>query len=135
MRRPGSGKPGDGREDYLEAAERLWQNMAGRRMHITGGVGAYADDEKFGDDYALPNDAYLETCAAIAAAFFHRNMNLALGQAKYVDELERALFNGVLAGASLSGDRYFYENPSSPVPSAVVGSGTRALVALRCLRR
>ena len=85
--------------------------MVFKRMHITGGVGAFANEEKFGPDYVLPNDAYLETCAAVGAGFFHRNMNLAFGDARYADELERALYNGALAGVSLKGDTYFYENP------------------------
>jgi DUF1680 family protein len=106
----------NGRKDYLETAERLWRNMVERRLHVTGSVGAYAEEEKFGGDYALPHDAYLETCAAIGAAFFHRNMNLALGQAKNVDEFERALFNGVISGVSLAGDTYFYENPLEAGP-------------------
>jgi DUF1680 family protein len=101
----------NGRRDYIETANRLWANMVLKRMHITGGVGAYASEEKFGPDYVLPNDAYLETCAAVGAAFFHRNMNLALGDARYVDQLERALYNGALAGVSLKGDTYFYTNP------------------------
>jgi DUF1680 family protein len=98
-------------ERYRKTAIRLWESMVYRRMHVTGGVGAYAQEEKFGSDYALPNDAYLETCAAVGAGFFHRNMNLAFGDARYIDELERALFNGALAGVSLKGDTYFYENP------------------------
>jgi DUF1680 family protein len=98
-------------ERYRKTAIRLWESMVYRRMHITGGVGAYAQEEKFGPDYALPNDAYLETCAAVGAGFFHRNMNLAFGDARYVDELERTLYNGALAGVSLKGDTYFYENP------------------------
>lgn len=101
----------NGRQEYLETANRLWENMVYKRMHITGGVGAYADEEKFGPDYALPNDAYLETCAAVGASFFHRNMNIALGEARYADQLERALYNGALAGVSLNGDTYFYTNP------------------------
>ena len=80
-------------------------------MHITGGVGSFANDEQFGGDYVLPNDGYLETCAAVGAGFFHHNMNLAFGDARFVDELERALYNGVLSGVSLEGDTYFYENP------------------------
>jgi DUF1680 family protein len=80
-------------------------------MHITGGVGAYADQEKFGPDYTLPNDAYLETCAAVGAGFFHRNMNMAFGHARYADQLERTLYNGSLSGVSLKGDTYFYQNP------------------------
>jgi DUF1680 family protein len=59
----------------------------------------------------LPNNGYLETCAAIGAGFFHQNMNLAMGDARYADELERVLFNGILSGVSLKGDSYFYENP------------------------
>jgi DUF1680 family protein len=98
-------------ERYRQTAIRLWENMVYRRMHITGGVGAFANEEKFGSDYVLPNDAYLETCAAVGAGFFHQNMNMAFGHARYVDELERTLYNGTLAGVSLHGDSYFYENP------------------------
>lgn len=101
----------DSREDYAHAADRLWTNMVTRKMHITGGVGAFATDEKFGPDYVLPNNAYLETCAAVGAGFFHENMFLLLKDAKYVDELERVLYNGVLSGISLQGNSYFYENP------------------------
>ncbi len=98
-------------ERYRKTALRLWENMVYRRMHITGGVGAFANEEKFGPDYALPNDAYLETCAAVGAGFFHHNMNMAFGHARYADELERTLYNGSLSGVSLHGDSYFYENP------------------------
>jgi DUF1680 family protein len=101
----------NGREEYRSSALRLWQNMTYRRMHITGGVGAFSQEEKFGPDYVLPNDAYLETCAAVGAGFFHANMNRAFGDARYADELERALYNGVLCGVSLSGDTYTYQNP------------------------
>ena len=99
------------REPYRRTAVRLWENMVYRRMHITGGVGALANEEKFGPDYVLPNDAYLETCAAVGASFFHHNMNMAFGDARYADELERSLYNGALAGVSLRGDTYFYQNP------------------------
>ena len=101
----------NGRDDYLAAARRLWDNMVLRRMYIIGGLGAVAGHEGFGPDYVLPNNGYLETCAAIGAGFFHHNMNLAFAEARYADELERVLFNGVLSGVSLRGDTYFYENP------------------------
>ncbi len=101
----------NGHAGYYEAAWRLWTNMVTRRMYITGGTGAFVEDEKFGADYVLPNNGYLETCAAVGAGFFHRNMNLAFGHARYVDELERVLYNGALAGVSLKGDTYTYENP------------------------
>lgn len=101
----------NGRAEYLAAALRLWENMVERRMYVIGGLGAVAGHEGFGPDYELPNNGYLETCAAIGAGFFHHNMNLALGDARYADELERALYNAVLPGVSLLGDTYFYENP------------------------
>lgn len=101
----------NGRPDYRDTALRIWENMVYRRMHITGGVGAYSAEEKFGPDYVLPNDAYLETCAAVGAGFFHANMNRTFGHARYADELERTLFNGILCGVSLEGDTYFYQNP------------------------
>lgn len=101
----------NGREDYLVAARRLWENMVQRRMYVIGGLGAVAGHEGFGPDYVLPNNGYLETCAAIGAGFFHHNLNLALRDARYADELERVLYNAVLPGVSLKGDSYFYENP------------------------
>ena len=96
---------------YALAAERLWRNMVTRRLYITGGVGAIARDEKFGGDFVLPNDGYLETCAAVACGFLDYNLFLATADAAKVDELERSLYNGALAGVSLKGNTYFYENP------------------------
>ena len=85
--------------------------MVGRRMFVTGGVGAVHFDEKFGEDYYLPTDAYLETCAAVGAGFFSQRMNELTGDAKYMDELERVMYNNVLTGISLSGVNYTYQNP------------------------
>ena len=104
------------RPEYLTTAQRLWTNMVTRRMYLTGGVGAIANDEKFGDDYVLPNTGYAETCAAVAAAFFHEHMNLAFGDAGYADELERVLYNGLLSGVGERGNCYFYENPLEASP-------------------
>ncbi len=106
----------NGREDYLTAARRLWENMVERRMYVIGGLGAVAGHEGFGPDYLLPNNGYLETCAAIGAGFFHHNMNLALADARYADELERVLYNAVLPGVSIQGNTYFYENPLAAGP-------------------
>lgn len=101
----------NGREDYRQASERLWDNLTQRRMYITGGAGATAEYEAFASDYVLPNDGYLETCAAVGSAFFSRNMNLLTGDARYADELERVLYNGALCAVSLKGDSYYYQNP------------------------
>ena len=102
---------GAGLPQYVEAAKTLWTNMVERRMYVTGGIGSFASDEKFGPDYVLPNTGYSETCAAVAGGFFDQRLTLAAGEARTADELERVLYNGALAGVSVSGDRYFYENP------------------------
>ncbi len=99
------------RQEYYGTALRLWENMVGRKLYITGGVGASSEGEAFGRDYELPNAGYLETCAAIGGGFFSHNMNLALGDARFVDELELVLYNGALGHASLAGNTYSYVNP------------------------
>jgi DUF1680 family protein len=90
--------------------------MVGQRMYVTGGIGSFANDEKFGPDYVLPNDGYLETCAGVASSFFSENLHLVQGRGDTVDELERALYNNALAGVALAGNRYFYENPLESGP-------------------
>lgn len=101
----------NGRDDYRQAAIRLWDNMCGKKMYITGGIGATAAGEAFGTNYFLPNDGYLETCGAVGAGFFARNMNLLTGEARYADILELELYNGALAGVSAGGNCYTYVNP------------------------
>jgi DUF1680 family protein len=101
----------NGRADYREAAIRLWENMSQKKMYVTGGIGATAAGEAFGKDYFLPNDGYLETCGAVGAGFFARNLNLLTGEAQYVDTLEKELYNGALTGVSLAGNTFTYVNP------------------------
>lgn len=97
---------------YVEAIDRIWRNVVGKKLYITGGIGARHGGEAFGDDYELPNaSAYNETCAAIANIFWNHRMNLLHGCATYADVLELTLYNGFLSGISLSGDRFFYPNP------------------------
>ena len=97
---------------YFQALNRIWDNMASKKLYITGGVGSRAQGEGFGPNYELNNHtAYAETCAAIANVYWNQRMFLATGDAKYVDVLERALYNGVISGVSLSGDKFFYDNP------------------------
>ena len=102
----------DGDEALLETCRVLWENITQRRMYITGGIGSSGFFERFTTDYDLPNDAsYCETCASIGLALFGRRMSLIEQDASYYDVVERALYNTVLSGISLSGDRYFYVNP------------------------
>ena len=97
---------------YFHALTRIWDNMASKKMFITGGIGSRAQGEGFGPNYELNNHtAYAETCAAIANVYWNQRMFLATGDAKYIDVLERALYNGVISGVSLSGDKFFYDNP------------------------
>jgi hypothetical protein len=97
---------------YLRALDRLWEDVVGRKLAITGGVGARSEGEAFGKAYELPNkEAYNETCAAIANALWNHRMFLLHGDAKYIDVLERILYNGILSGVSLKGDLFFYPNP------------------------
>jgi len=99
-------------DKLLRLLQRKWENVVGRKMYLTGGIGVRTHGEAFGDDYELPNSqAYCETCAAIAHALWNHRMFLARGDARYVDVLERIIYNGFLAGVSLSGDRFFYPNP------------------------
>ena len=101
------------RDDALMAAmNRLWDNVTLHKMYITGGIGSDASNEGFRSEFYLPNgSAYCETCAAIGLTFWAHRMNLATGDAKFADVMERALYNGVISGYSLSGDTYFYVNP------------------------
>jgi DUF1680 family protein len=97
---------------YFRAVERIWNNMANKKLYITGGIGSRSQGEGFGPEYELHNhNAYCETCASISNVYWNQRMFEATGDAKYADLLERALYNGVISGVSLSGDRFFYDNP------------------------
>ena len=97
---------------YQEALARIWENMASKKLFVTGGIGSRPQGEGFGPNYELNNmTAYCETCAAIANVYWNYRMFLYSGDAKYADVYERALYNGVISGVSLSGDRFFYDNP------------------------
>jgi DUF1680 family protein len=101
-----------GEPALIDTLERLWQNMVERQTYITGGIGARYEGEAFGADYELPNDrAYAETCAAIGRMMWNWRMLALHGEARFADELERSLYNGVLSGLSLDGQTYFYQNP------------------------
>ena len=97
---------------YLDAVRRLWENVVGKKMYLTGGIGSRHDRERFGENYELPNlTGYLETCASIGMAFWNHRMFLLTGEAGYLDVMERVMYNGVLAGVSLDGTLFFYPNP------------------------
>src|SRR6202034_747084 len=97
---------------YLQTLNTLWNDMTTTKMYVTGGVGSRSDGEAFGDAYELPNfRAYGETCAAIGSMMWNWRMLAATGDAKFTDVLERALYNGVNSGMSLSGTLYCYRNP------------------------
>lgn len=94
------------------ALDSIWGNIVDTRMHITGGLGAIHGIEGFGPEYELPNlEAYDETCAAVGNVLFNYRMFMAEKDGKYIDVAEVALYNNVLAGVNLEGNRFFYVNP------------------------
>lgn len=97
---------------YIKAIDAIWDNIVSKKMYLTGGVGARHAGEAFGSNYELPNlTAYNETCAAISMVYLNYRMFLLHGEAKYIDVLERTLYNGVISGMSIDGGRFFYPNP------------------------
>jgi DUF1680 family protein len=97
---------------YIAALHRVWDDVVLRNMYIIGGIGSSHNNEGFTEDYDLPNEsAYCETCASVGMVLWNRRMFQFTGDAKYIDILERSMYNGALAGISLSGDRFFYVNP------------------------
>jgi DUF1680 family protein len=99
-------------EKYREAVDALWTDVVTKKLFLHGGIGARPQIEGFDEPYLLPNqDSYNETCAAIALALWAHRMFLLHGDAKYIDVLERIIYNGFLAGIGLDGKTYFYPNP------------------------
>ena len=101
-----------GDKELMAALDRLWDHVVMRNMYITGGIGQSSRNEGITEDYDLPNlSAYCETCASVGMVFWNWRMNQFTGDAKYIDVMERSLYNGALAGISLQGDHFFYVNP------------------------
>ena len=101
-----------GDKGYIEAIDRIWENIVGKKMYITGGIGSTSSGEAFGKNYELPNmSAYCETCAAIGNVYVNHRLFLLHGHGKYYDVLERTLYNGLISGVSLEGNGFFYPNP------------------------
>jgi len=101
-------------ESYRHAVDKIWESMLTGKFYLTGGVGARHEGEAFGERYELPNlTAYNETCAAIANVYWNYRMFLLHGDAKYIDVLERSLYNGVISGVGRDGKSFFYPNPLS----------------------
>ena len=99
-------------EAYTKAVDKIWDNIVNKKLYLTGGIGALHEGEAFGGNYELPNlTAYNETCAAIANVYWNYRMFLLHGDSKYMDVLERSLYNGVISGVGLDGKTFFYPNP------------------------
>ena len=112
---------------YSNAVHKIWDDATTRKQYITGGVGAREDGEAFDAAYVLPNDnAYAETCAAIANLIWNHKMFLYTGESKYMDVFERVLYNGFLGGMSVSGNQFFYVNPMASNGINDFGRGTGA---------
>jgi uncharacterized protein len=100
-----------GDEKYIGAMDKIWENVVSKKLYLTGGIGASGSWEGFANNYELPNaSAYNETCASIANIMWNHRMFLLKGDAKYLDVLERTLYNALLSGIGMSGDLFFYPN-------------------------
>ena len=101
-----------GSSEYALASQKLWENVVSKKMYLTGGIGSTGEYEAFGADYDLPNEtAYAETCAAVGQIFWNQRLFQTEGDSKYVDVLERTIYNGLLSGVGFSGNEFFYQNP------------------------
>lgn len=100
-----------GDQVYVKAIDRIWDNMVSKKIYVQGGIGAVPNGERFGADYELPNTtAYNETCAAIGQVYWNQRMFLLHGDSKYIDLLEKVLYNGLISGVGLDGKTFFYSN-------------------------
>ncbi|HEY5917223.1 MAG TPA: glycoside hydrolase family 127 protein [Chryseolinea sp.] len=98
-------------KDFLRAIDSIWNNVVSKKIYVQGGVGAIGDGERFGENYELPNrTAYNETCAAIANVYWNHRMFLLHGDSKYIDVLEKSLYNGLISGVGMDGKSFFYTN-------------------------
>ncbi len=101
-----------GDEKMREAGKRIWENLISSKLYLTGGIGAAGGFEGFGKPYELPNlQAYNETCASIGHDYWNHRLFLLEGDGKYVDVMERTLYNGLVSGVALDGKTFFYDNP------------------------
>ena len=101
-----------GDQSLIDAMERIWRSVALHKMYVTGAIGSSHHGEAFGPNYDLPNrTAYCETCASIGMALWNQRLLLMHGEGRFGDVLERVMYNAVLAGVALTGDRFFYVNP------------------------
>ena len=120
-----------GDKQMLAAVDSIWDNLVSKKLYVQGGAGAIPSGERYGDDYELPNTtAYNETCAAIANVFWNERMFVLHGDSKYIDVLEKILYNGLISGIGLDGKSFFYTNamqiqngfyPSSMEPDVQAG--------------
>ena len=116
-------------EDYRKATLRLWENMVNKKIYITGGIGASRHGEAFGENYVLPNlTAYSETCAAIGSVYWNHRLFMLTGEVQYYDVIERTLYNGLISGLSLDGQKFFY-------PNALESDGVRTFNQGSCTRK
>jgi len=100
-----------GDAEYMDAMKKVWEDVVHRNMYITGGIGSAGDNEGFSRDFDLPNEeAYCETCASVGMVLWNQRMGQLTGDSRYIDVLEKSLYNGALDGLSLDGGLFFYDN-------------------------
>jgi DUF1680 family protein len=122
-----------GRREYQEAADKIWEDAVRHKIYLTGGIGSIRFHEQFGSAYELPNlSAWNETCASYGNIVWNQRMFQLHQDAKYIDVLERVLYNGFADGVSLKGDRFFYQNPLRSLATTNASNGLTFPAALEC---
>ncbi|MCK6579846.1 MAG: glycoside hydrolase family 127 protein [Anaerolineae bacterium] len=120
----------------IETAKRLWDDLTAHQMYITGGLGPARSNEGFTFAYDLPNEtAYAETCASISLAFWAQRMFHLDPDGRYIDVMERALYNTILAGCSWDGEHFFYANPLASYPNVNPHEPFSGITSARHFRR
>jgi DUF1680 family protein len=116
-----------GDKQYIAAIDKIWDNMVGKKIYVQGGIGAVPSGERFGEDYQLPNaTAYNETCAAVGDVYWNQRMFLLHGDSKYIDVMEKVLYNGLISGVGLNGNSFFYTNAMQVTEGVKGAEATRS---------
>ena len=115
-----------GEEQLMKNLSAIWDDIVNHKIYIMGGCGALYDGvspdgttykqptiqqihQAYGRQFQLPQEsAHNEICAQIGMMLFSWRMFQSTGEAKYIDNIENELYNGILSGISLDGKDFFY---------------------------
>ncbi len=115
-----------GEAQLMKNLSAIWDDIIQHKIYIMGGCGALYDGvspdgttynqpsiqqihQAYGRQFQLPQEAaHNEICAQIGMMLFSWRLFQTTGDAKYIDNIENELYNGILSGISLDGKDFFY---------------------------